>query len=74
MIERKYIRQPEGEVSEVPTDCPHCARGHVLEEVETTLGEYESVSYFCPACVGTGRKMDKAERNAYREAIKTGLS
>lgn len=46
--------------------CPHCARGWTLNLEETSLGEWEDVSHLCPACCGTGRKMDKAERKAYR--------
>lgn len=47
--------------------CIHC-RGakHVLDTVETTLGELEDVSYLCPACCGTGREMTKTERIAFR--------
>jgi DnaJ-class molecular chaperone len=55
------------EAQEVFPECRHCyGGGWILEQVETTFGEFEDVSYLCPMCRGTGKAMTKAERKAGR--------
>ncbi len=62
-------RTEQGEPEQQEGKCVHCLGGrYVLDEVETTLGKFEDVSYLCPGCCGTGRAMTKAER----EEIKAG--
>jgi DnaJ-class molecular chaperone len=60
-----YSIRPEAQ--EVSPNCRHCyGGGWVLEQVETTFGEFEDVSYICFMCRGTGKAMTKEERKAGR--------
>lgn len=49
MTVNQPIRETE---NKVPDDCVHCSRGWVLDLEETSFGEFEEVSHFCPACKG----------------------
>lgn len=47
------------ETEKVSPPCPHCSRGFVYEPTEDTLADE---AHECWMCLGTGRRMDKAER------------
>lgn len=51
------------ERKESTDECIHCAKGWVYE-VDPDSGE--DVALGCPMCLGTGRKMSKAERIRHR--------
>lgn len=48
-----------------PEQCPHCFSGWVFEPTEDPL---EDEACQCPACLGTARKMNRAERAALRDS------
>jgi hypothetical protein len=57
------IRQ---DAPKVPAEkCPHCYGGTIFEPTDDTL-EDEAIE--CPACLGTARRMHRAERLAIRNA------
>jgi hypothetical protein len=52
-----YAPEPE------KVSCPHCVAGWVFEPTDDPL---EDEAMECPACLGTARRMHRAERLAIR--------
>jgi hypothetical protein len=62
-------RSGHREAKETAADCIHCyGSGQILEQVEGDRDRFEDEAHECWMCLGTGRRMSKAER----EHIKRG--
>lgn len=60
MTSTQTIRDRKRKVApDSPDKCPHCANGWVYEATEDTLTDE---AHECWMCLGTGRRMDRAER------------
>ena len=65
MITRSVHR----EAKETTTDCIHCyGSGQIVEEVEGDSDWFDDDAQDCWMCLGTGRRMSKAERAQRKEA------
>ena len=50
-------------IRETTSDCTHCyGSGQIVEEVEGEPDRFEDEAHECWVCLGTGRRMSKAER------------
>lgn len=50
-------------IRETTADCTHCyGSGQIVEEVEGEPDRFEDEAHECWVCLGTGRRMSKAER------------
>ena len=57
------IRSVHREAKETTTDCIHCyGSGQIVEQVESNRDRFEDEAHECWMCLGTGRRMSKAER------------
>lgn len=64
MAHNPIIREPSRKVPpDAPEQCIHCyGSGQIIEPVEVAFDWFEDEASECHMCLGTGRKMSRAER------------